>query len=117
MNTNMKIIGVHDRCTYKPMAVFKLIPENVKEFRILFRVGLGYEPENYTFFYDVIARECTYDPYKLTDQLTCGTAARYIRDDLGFSDLEPGAFLDCEFIRGEKEAPMTFEDEFDTSTH
>ena len=27
--------------------------------------------------------------------------------------LPHGAFLDCEFLRGEKEAPMAFEDEFD----
>lgn len=112
MNADAKIIGVHDRATYKPMTVFRMYPENAHEARILSRGGFGAHPEEYTFFYDWNSQECTYDPFKLKDQYTCGEAARYIRK-IGFDALEPGAFIDCEYLRGEKEAPMSFEDEFD----
>lgn len=112
MNKDMKIIGVHDDATYKPMAVFRLEPENEHERRILKRAGFGNDPAEYTFFYDINHRDCTYDPFKLKDQHTCGEAARHIRK-IGFDALEPGAFIDCEFLRGQHDRPMTLEEEFD----
>lgn len=117
MSAEVKVIGVHDDCTYKPMMVFRVRPENERERRMLGRAGFGLQPDeqaDYTFFYDVNRRECSYDPFKLADQATCGRAALWIRDECGFDMLPHGAFLDCEFLRGEKEAPMTFEDEFDS---
>lgn len=114
----VKVIGVHDSCTYKPMMVFRVAPENERERRILGRAGFGLEPAKqaaYTFFYDLNGRECSYDPYKLTDQRTCGTAAEFVRGHLGFDGLRHGEFLDCECIRGESVHPTTFEDEFDNN--
>lgn len=116
MESEVKVIGVHDSCTYKPMIVFRVVAENERERRMLARAGFGLEPEKqaeYTFFCDVNASECTYDPYKLGDQRTCGEAARFVRDVLGFDVLRHGEFLDCECIRGESARPVTFEDEFD----
>lgn len=116
MKTEVKVIGVHDAATYKPMIVFRVVPENGHERRILGRAGFGTDPETqagYTFFYDVNHGECSYDPYKLQDQRTCGDVARLIRDELGFDAIAHGAFVDCEFLRGERDAPMSLEDEFD----
>lgn len=116
MKSEIKVIGVHDECTYKPMLVFRVVPEGENERRILGRAGFGLEPEKqaeYTFFVDLNRGECSYDPYKLTDQRTCGKAARWIRDECGFDMLPRGAFVDCEFLRGERGEPMTFENEFD----
>lgn len=112
MNAEAKMVGVHDRCTYKPMAVLRLSPENEREARILRRAGFGARPEEYAFFYDMDDGECTYDPFKLTDQMTCGEAARHIRE-ISFDALDPGALIDCEHLRGEAERPMRFEEEFD----
>lgn len=114
--SEVKVIGVHDERAYKPMIVFLIAPESERERRMLARAGFGLEPEKqveYTFFYDVNAGECTYDPYKLGDQETCGTAARFVREVRGFDKLRHGEFLDCECIRGESARPVTFEDEFD----
>lgn len=116
IRSEAKAVGVHDRGTYKPMIVFRVAPENERERRILARAGFGLQPEEqaaYTFFYDVDHGDCSYDPCKLTDQRTCGTAARFIRDERGFDRLRHGEFLDCECIRGESVRPVTFEDEFD----
>lgn len=114
--SEVKVIGVHDVCTYKPVIVFRAAPENERERRILARAGFGLEPEEqagYTFFYDVNRGQCSYDPFKLADQETCGTAARFVRDVRGFGRLRHGEFLDCECIRGESARPVTFEDELD----
>lgn len=111
----VKVIGVHDACTYKPMIAFRVAPANERERRILARAGFGQTPEEqagFTFFYDVNRRQCAYDPCELADQTTCGTAARRI-GERGFDALPHGAFIDCELLRGEKDAPLTFEDEFD----
>lgn len=116
MKSEIKVIGVHDDATYKPMIVFRVVPENEHERRILGRAGFGMEPEKqaaYTFFYDVNHGECSYEPGKLSDQRTCGDAARWIRDEPGFDDIAHGAFVDCEFLRGERDEPMSLEDEFD----
>lgn len=114
--SEIKVIGVHDECTYKPMIVFRVAPENERERRILARAGFGPEPEEqaaYTFFYDVDRGQCDYGHYRLADQETCGTAARFVRDVRGFDRLKHGEFLDCECVRGESAHPVTFEDEFD----
>lgn len=114
--TEVKVIGVHDSCTYKPMMVFRVRSDNERERRILGRAGFGLQPDEqaaYTFFYDVNRGECSHDPFKLADQRTCGTAAEFVRKNLGFDKLDHGAFLDCECIRGESAHPVTFEDEFD----
>lgn len=113
--SEVKVIGVHDACTYKPMIVFRVAPANERERRILARAGFGQTPEEqagFTFFYDVDHRECTYDPFRLADQRTCGEAARRIDGERGFDALPHGEFLDCELLRGEKDAPLTFEGEF-----
>lgn len=115
--TQVKVIGVHDSCTYKPMMVFRVRPENERERRMLGRAGFGLQPEkqaDYTFFFDVEQGECSYDPFKLIDQRTCGTAAEFVRKSLGFDGLDHGAFLDCECIRGESARPVKFEDEFES---
>lgn len=114
--SEVKVIGIHDECTYKPMIVFRVAPGNERERRILARAGFGLEPEQqaaYTFYYDVNHGQCTYDPFKLADQETCGEAARFVREVRGFDRLKHGEFLDCECIRGESARPVTFEDEFD----
>lgn len=114
--SEIKVIGVHDECTYKPMIVFRVVPENEHERRMLARAGFGLKSEDqaeYTFFYDINRERCTYEPGRLPDHLTCGTAARFIRDELGFDMLAHGAFLDCECIRGESAHPVIFEDAFD----
>lgn len=114
--SEIKVIGVHDECTYKPMVILRIAPANERERRILGRAGFGLSTEEqaaYAFSYDLNRGECTYDPFKLSDQRTCGEAARWIRGECGFDMLPHGAFLDCEFLRGEKKAPMAFEDEFD----
>lgn len=113
MITQASLVGVHGRMTYKPLLVFKLVAENDHELRILGRAGFGLSvlhQQEYTFFYDINNGECSYDPFKLSDQKTIGEAARWIRKN-GMP--EPGAFIDCEYLRGEKDEPMTFEDEFD----
>lgn len=113
MITQASLVGVHDRMTYKPLLVFKLVAENEHEMRILGRAGFGMstlDHMDYTFFYDLDNDECSYDPYKFSDQLTIGEAARHIVQN-GLP--EPGSFIDCEYLRGEKDEPMTFEDEFD----
>ena len=114
--SGIKVLGIHDRRTYKTMIVFRVSPENERERRMLARAGFGLEPEKqaaYTFFYDVDAGECSYDPCKLADQHSCGEAARFVRDALGFDGLRHGEFLDCECIRCESVNPKTFEGEFD----
>lgn len=113
MITQASLVGVHDRMTCKPLLVFKLVAENDHEMRILGRAGFGLSSlkhQDYTFFYSIDDGECSYDPFKFSDQTTIGEAARYIRKN-GLP--EPGAFIDCEYLRGEKDAPMTFENEFD----
>lgn len=117
--SGIKVVGIHDRCTYKPMIVFRVSPENERERRMLARAGFGLRPDEqaaYTFFYDVDAGQCSYDPFKLADRYSCGEAARFVRDALGFDGLGHGEFLDCECIRGESARPVTFEDEFDGHT-
>lgn len=112
----IKVVGIHDRYTYKPLIVFRAHPENERERQMLARAGFGLRPDEqaaYTFFYDVNAGQCSYDPCKLADRYSCGEAARFIRDALGFDGLRHGEFLDCECIRGESVHPVTFEDEFD----
>lgn len=113
MITQASLVGVHDRMTYKPLLVFKLVAENDHEMRILGRAGFGLSSlkhNKYTFFYSIDDGECSYDPYKFSDQLTIGEAARHIVKN-GLP--EPGALIDCEYLRGEKDEPMSFEDEFD----
>ena len=113
MITQASLVGVHDRMTYKPLLVFKLVAENYHELRILGRAGFGPSPLKHskdTFFYSIDDGECSYDPYKFSDQLTIGEAARHIVKN-GLP--EPGALIDCEYLRGEKDEPMSFEDEFD----
>lgn len=116
MRSEVKVIGVHDDATYKPMMVFKVVPENDRERRIMARAGFGDTAEkqsDYIFFYDMNHRECDYGWYRLGDKRTCGEAAPWIRTECGFDMLPHGAFIDCEFLRGDKDEPMTFEDEFD----
>lgn len=107
------LIGVHDAMTYKPLLCFKAVPENLKELRMFARAGFGKTVDvisSHTFFYSMSDDECSYDPIKMSDQRTIGEAARYIREN---GMLKPGSFIDCEYIRGDKDKPMSFEDEFD----
>lgn len=113
MIVQASLVGVHDKCTYKPLLAFKLTAENDHELRMLGRAGFGLnaiDQSEYTFFYDINNGECSYDPFKLNDQRTAGDAARFIKKN-GLP--KPGDFIDCEFLRGQKEEPMTFEEEFD----
>lgn len=108
-----RLIGVCDRMTYKPLLVFNMCPETEEERRIMSRAGFGHNDLSflsYTFFYDLTAGECSYDPFKLSDQRTIGEAARHIKQHGLPSDC---TLIDCEYLRGEKDEPMTFSKEFD----
>lgn len=119
MNIQGSLIGVHDDCTYKPLLVFRMMPENEHERRIMARAGFGGNPERqgeYVFFYDMNIEQCTYNESRLVDQHTIAEAVSAIKANHknGGAYLPfPGSFIDCEYLRGEKDTPMTFEQEFD----
>ena len=119
MKIQGSLIGVHDDCTYKPLLAFRMEPENEHERRIMARAGFGKTAEQqgeYVFYFDMNNEQCTYNEARITDKYTIGEAVRSINlnHDTGGAYLPfPGSFIDCEYLRGEKDKPMTFDEEFD----
>ena len=113
MLTETKIFAIHDVMTLVSMMVQRLVPETLQEELILSRAGYR-EIDNYFFFstFRDEMGEFTYDVYKLENQRSFGTAARYIKQN--WDELESGELIDIEYILGEidEDQITRFEDEF-----
>lgn len=105
-----KTVTLLDRCTAITVVFFKVAPDTENERVQWHRVGFGRTPHEYTFCYWPGADWCSYDAYRCPDQLTVGNALRYAQEH--WERIGNGSVLDMEHIRGEKDAPRTWEDEF-----
>ena len=114
MYAESKLFAVHDRATLIAVLAQRFSPDNAEEEAIMARAGFG-DPESYDFFVKMAGdvQEFSYDPFAFSDQLTLGSAARYIRSN--WDELDSGMMLDAEVIRGEKDPDEAhrFEDEYD----
>lgn len=110
MIVDAKMLAVMDSGTRIPLIAFKVSPNTMKECVMLERHGFGINPHKYTFFYDIFAGNCRYDPYKLGDSYTLTPACNYIREHWG--EISSGDLVDAEFIRGETSEPRNWESEY-----
>ena len=111
MKTETKAIALLDRCTCIPCLAMRYTAETSLERAMFRRIGFGSSPDNrYTFFYLPLHGICSYDPYKLGDDYTIGRCCLHIREH--WDDIKSGSAVDAEFLRGEKDAPKTWEQEF-----
>ena len=100
-----KIFEVRDCGTFIPLLVTKLDPETNAERYLARRAGFG-SGRPYFVFWRLNGGVASYDPYDLGGD-TLAVAARHIQDH--WSELEPGAVVDVEFLRGERPEPKTSE--------
>ncbi|MEG1245224.1 hypothetical protein [Gordonibacter sp.] len=113
MQTETKFIAVLDRCTYIPVICQRFSDPSEREARMFSRAGFGIggnPGSHYTFFYAPDWGVCSYDPYKVGDDYTMGTALAWVREHWG--EIESGTAVDAEFLRGETDVPKTWEAEF-----
>ena len=110
MLAESKLVAVMDRGTRKPMLTFRLHPEAFEERVMLKTHGFGSEPQEYVFFYDINNGRASYDPYKMGDDFTMAPACSYVRNH--WDEVESGALVDAEHIRGETDAPRRWEVEY-----
>lgn len=111
METVTKLVVILDRATCITAFCSKHHPTSMPDARILKREGFGNFPENYTFFYVPVLRWGDYDPYRCPDDYTVGTALVWAREH--WDEFESGDAIDSEYLRGERDTPRTFEDEYD----
>lgn len=110
MQATSKLIAVMDRCTRIPIIAFKLYPESAEEFVMFKTHGFGDNPEQYTFFYDIVSGKCSYNAYGMGDSYTLTPACVHIRDH--WDEVESGTVIDAEYLRGETTHPRTWEGEY-----
>lgn len=112
MRTEAKLLAILDRCTCIPLIATRYHPATAREAAMFRRHGFKSDPgDDYTFFYLPNEDLCSYDPYRMGHDYTVGTACRYVREH--WDEIESGAAIDSEFIRGETKAPKTGDEEYD----
>lgn len=111
MKTETKFVALLDRMTCIPCLAMRYTAENIGERAMFKRHGFGRSPDDrYTFFYLPNFGTCSYDPNKLGDDYTAGTCCSYMRDH--WEEIESGSVLDAEYLRGEKDEPKSWGNEY-----
>lgn len=111
MKTETKFVALFDRMACIPCLAMRYTAENDSERTMFKRHGFGGSPdERYTFFYLPNSGTCSYDPYKLGDSYTVGTCCAYMREH--WEEIGSGSALDAEYLRGEKDEPKTWVEEY-----
>lgn len=111
MKSETKFVALFDRATCIPCLATRYTAETLQEQAMFRRSGFGSSPDDrYTFFYLPLHGICSYDPYKLGDDYTIGRCCLHIREN--WDAIESGSAVDAEYLRGEKDEPKTWEQEF-----
>jgi hypothetical protein len=104
-----KAFELRDRGTFVPALAIQLDPANKAERWLLRRAGFSLDAaeEKQILLGSVGGGPFHYDGFDVRGNSTRFTALKYIREH--FDELEPGAVICTEHIRGERETPKTSE--------
>ena len=103
-----KAFELRDRGTFFPAVAIKLEPDNEAERYLLRRAGFSLQPgDTQILLGSLEGGPFHYDEYDVQGNSTRFTALQYIRAH--FDELEPGAVICTETIRGERDQPKISE--------
>lgn len=109
-----KTFEILDVGTFIPVLAIRLDPTNAADRYLLARAGFGRTPEKQREYVHVCLinggrGESSCDPYGWSDhyKATMTAAHQYIDDH--FDELESGAVIDSQFLRGESQSPKVSE--------
>lgn len=109
-----KTFEIRDRSTFMVALAVKLAPSNEADRYLLARAGFGRTPEKQAEYIEMSLINggngpSTCDPYEWPHPyaVTMGPVHNHILDH--FDELESGAVLDAEFLRGETDQPKVSE--------
>jgi hypothetical protein len=107
-----KTVELRDRGTFVPALAIKLTPTNEADRYLLSRAGYGLTPERQSTYVmlcglDGGLERITCDPFDWGDNATRHFAHLWLIEH--FDEIESGAVVDAEFIRGESKSPKVTE--------
>lgn len=109
---DVKTFEVRDRLTLIPILAVRLKPGNAADRFLLARAGFGTSPETQAGYILVCKlagsdRAMQIGPFDWPDRRTMANAHLYLEKH--FDELDSGAVIDVEFLRGETRAPKPSE--------
>ena len=108
-----KVFELRDDMTFIPIIAFRLEPANLEEGYLLHRAGYGRDPRQYIIMMKINGGgklDCATNPFDMGQYVDMWYPVhQYLQEH--FDELEPGAVIDAEYLRGESEAPKRSERE------